>query len=110
MATPKTGRWQVTTETSVYLLDLAARQLIRVPDAGTGNPDGPPPIAISSLRRDHEPVALLRVLHCELGAPMQLVLDIRRDGIPTLRATTCVRDLRELDTADDPPGRSSGSA
>jgi hypothetical protein len=72
MATPKTGRWQVPTETSVYLLDLDARQLIRVPDAGTGNPDGPPPIALSSLRRDYEPVALLRVLHRELGAPCNL--------------------------------------
>ena len=38
MATPKTGRWQVPTETSVYLLDLDARQVIRVPDAGTGTP------------------------------------------------------------------------
>jgi len=27
---------------------------------------------------------------------MQLALDIRRDGIPTLRTTTCVRDLRKL--------------
>jgi hypothetical protein len=85
-------------------------RVTRVPDAGAGNPDGLPPIATSSLRRDYEPVALLRVLHCELGAPMQLVLDIRRDGIPTLRTTTCVRDLRELDAADDPPGRSFGSA
>jgi hypothetical protein len=41
---------------------------------------------------------------------MQLVLDIRRDGIPTLRTTTCVRDLRELDAADNSAGRPPGSA
>lgn len=96
MTTPQAGRWQVTTETSVYLLDLDDGHVTRVPDAGAGNADRRPPVAIAVLRRDHEPIKLLEVMRCEVGLPMQLVLDVRRDGLPTLRTSTRVRDLRRL--------------
>src|SRR5438046_8361996 len=43
MTTPTARRWQVTSDTSVYLLDLHARQVAPVPDAGAGNPGGVPP-------------------------------------------------------------------
>lgn len=81
----------------MYLLDLDARRVTRVPDAGIGNPGGRPPSVTSSLRRDYEPVLLMELVSCEVGVPMQLLLDVRRDGIPTLRTSTCVRDLRKLD-------------
>jgi predicted nucleic acid-binding protein len=38
-------------------------------------------------------LVLLAQLPITIGAPMQVALDVRRDGIPTLRTTTCVRDL-----------------
>jgi hypothetical protein len=38
MPTPRAGRWQVTTETSLYLVDLDLHLVTRVPDAGTGTP------------------------------------------------------------------------
>lgn len=97
---PRAGRWQVTTETSVYLLDLDANRVIRVPDAGAGPPAGLAPAAIASLRRDHESVPLLALLSCAVGEPMRMMIDVRRDGVSTLRTTTVVRHLRELTAAD----------
>lgn len=99
MPTPRTGLWQVTTETSLYLVDLDARLVTRVPDAGAGTPPGSSPVAIASLRRDHEPVSLIELIECRLDRPLRMLLDIRRDGVPTLRVSTHVRDLRELDPA-----------
>lgn len=97
---PTAGRWQVTTETSVYLLDLDADRVIRVPDAGAGPPAGLAPAAIASLRRDHESVPLIELLSCAVGEPMRLIIDLRRDGVSTLRTTTIVRHLRELTATD----------
>lgn len=90
------GRWQVTTETSVYLLELDLKQVTRVPDAGAGPPSGFSPAAIASLRRDHEPVPLLKLITCAVDEPMRMLIDVRRDGVCTLRTTTVVRHLREL--------------
>jgi hypothetical protein len=88
--------WQVTTETSVYLLDLDANLATRVPDAGAGPPDGMAALPIASLRRDHEQVPLIRLVCCTVSRPMCMMLDLRRDGVPTLRTTTTVRQLRAL--------------
>jgi hypothetical protein len=99
--TPLAGRWQVTTETSVYLLDLDKNQVTRVPDAGAGPPPGLSPPAIAWLRRDHEPVSLLKLVTCTVGEPMRMLIDIRRDGVITLRMTTVVRHLRELSVVPD---------
>ncbi len=97
---PTTGVWQVSTETSVYLLDLDASRVTRVPDAGAGPPPGLTALPISSLRRDHESVPLLELISCAVGRPMRMLIDVRRDGIGTLRTTTVVRQLPEL-TAND---------
>lgn len=91
------GRWQVTTETSTYLLDLEERLATRVPDAGAGPPPGLAGPPIASLRRDHEPVRIVEVVTCTIGAPLRLLLDIRRDGIFTVRTSTIVRDIRKLE-------------
>jgi hypothetical protein len=99
MPTPRTGRWQVTTETSLYLVDLDAHLVTRVPDAGAGTPPGLSPVAIASLRRDHEPVTLIELIECQLDRPLRMLLDVRRDGVPTLRVSTHVRELRELSPA-----------
>ncbi len=97
MEAPDSGRWQVTTETSTYLLDLDARLVTRVPDAGAGTPDGLSGVSIASLRRDHEPIPLIELVRCEPGQPMRVLLDVREDGISTMRTTTTVRNIRKLD-------------
>lgn len=99
--TPQAGRWQVTTETSVYLLDLDMKQVTRVPDAGAGPPPGWSPAPIAALRRDHESVPLLKVITCTVGEPMRMLIDVRRDGVCTLRTTTVVRHLRQLRVESD---------
>jgi hypothetical protein len=76
MTTPSHGRWQVTTETSVYLIDLDARWIIRVPDAGAGRAPGMTPTALASLRPDHERIDLIHLHPCEIGRPMKLLLQI----------------------------------
>jgi hypothetical protein len=86
----------VTTETSVYLLELDLKQVTRVPDAGAGPPPGFSPAPIASLRRDHESAPLLELITCTVGEPMRMLIDIRRDGVSTLRTTTVVRHLRKL--------------
>ena len=96
MPTPCTGKWQVTTETSMYLFDLDEHVVTRLPDAGAGPPPGESAVAIASLRRDHEPVTLIALIECQLDRPMRMLLDLRGDGLPTLRVTTHVRELREL--------------
>jgi hypothetical protein len=96
MAEPKSGRWQVTTEASLYLIDLDAQSVTRIPDAGAGTLPGETPVAMASLRRDHQPIPLLELIQCELGKPLRMLLDIRCDGIATLRVSTLVRELREL--------------
>lgn len=93
---PTTGRWQVTTETSIYLFDLDSRRVFRVPDAGAGTLPGQPPVPIAALRRDHEAIPLLTLICCEVGIPMRMMSDIRGDGSDTLRTTTIVRAVREL--------------
>ncbi|GAB4100540.1 hypothetical protein GCM10028789_27050 [Sinomonas halotolerans] len=42
----------------------------------------------STLRRDAEAVPLLSIIRLEAGLEAALLLDIRGDGIPTLRTTT----------------------
>lgn len=92
------GRWQVTTETSTYVIDLDAQTCIRVPDAGLGSLHGLPPAQNAALRRDHEPVCLASVTAAVVGTPLILLLDVRGDGVLTLRRSTCVRQIRPLAT------------
>jgi hypothetical protein len=93
---PRIGQWQVATETSLYLIDIDRRLVTRVPDAGDGTMPGLPPVAIASLRRDHEPLPLIELVECELGKPLRMLIDVRRDGVPTLRVSTHIRELRQL--------------
>jgi hypothetical protein len=87
-----TGRWVVTTLTSRYLLDLDLHQLVRRP--GQGDPgrfgwdSGPP--AVSTLRRDDDVVTLHSVAHCHLGESLVVLLDLRGDGVVTIRQSTQV--------------------
>ncbi len=96
---PTAGRWQVTTETSVYLLDLDDRRVTRVPDAGAGPPTGLAMPPMATLRRDHESLPLLELISCAVGQPMSMTIVVRQDGIATLRTTTIVRHLHELTAA-----------
>lgn len=83
-----TGRWLMSTETSRYVIDLDARTITRSPGDGEDALD---------LRRDDEVVPLLRLNSCERGASAVLLLDVRGDGVATLRMTTPVRRITRAD-------------
>lgn len=93
LAPDATGRWEVFTETSAYLLDLDAAVVTRVPGAGAGQVMGRVPTA--SLRRDREGLPLIRFDGAVVGQTMALVIDVRGDGVPTLRQTTVVVLIRQ---------------
>jgi hypothetical protein len=93
------GSWCVITETSSYVLDLDAGgtgTLVR--RAGTGQGfapeavDLPPPLAVE-LRRDGESIPVHWAEVPVVGRPWTLLLDVRRDGLSTLRRTTIVRQI-----------------
>lgn len=92
------GRWQVTTETATYVLDLDNKRCVRVPDAGLGLP-GLPPAEVAVLRKDHASVPLISVECARVGQPLVVVIDVRGDGILTVRRTTIVRQVRRLPEA-----------
>lgn len=79
-----TGRWLVYTSASTYLIDMDARHVTRC--AGQV-PEWPAAV----LRRDGDTIPLLQVLETVTSArPMRLVLDVRGDGVVTVRETTPV--------------------
>lgn len=86
-----TGVWAVSTETATYLVDLDGRTLQRTPAQ-----EAPEGTSVSTLRRDTEVLPLLELGRCAVGWPMTLIVDVRGDGVATLRRTTIVREITEL--------------
>ena len=91
------GQFEVTTATgSVYLVSLLEeRKITRLPVA-TLPAKGFKFIASSQLRRDGEELELLMLVVCEVGAPAQFWVQIRTDGVPTLRTTSPVVCIRRV--------------
>jgi hypothetical protein len=87
-----TGRWQITTETgSTHVVDLVERVITRVPELRT-------------LRRDHEPLLLHRVLDARLGDTGCFLVQVRSDNLPTLRLTSHIVGIAKIRaTGDRPP-------
>ncbi|MFD1210746.1 hypothetical protein ACFQ36_01660 [Arthrobacter sp. GCM10027362] len=93
------GFWQVTTASgTVYLLNLTPgrRTLTRLPARDQATADYAR-IPVADLRRDGETLPLLSIGRLQLGHPGTLVIDVRRDGIPTLRNTTPVVAIVRLE-------------
>ncbi|WP_134542250.1 hypothetical protein [Terrimesophilobacter mesophilus] len=80
------GRYEVTTASSSYLIDLDRQVIRRLPR--TGSPEG------SLLRRDDELITLLEVIECSVGRRMILLLDLHVFGVPfTARFATQVLSI-----------------
>jgi hypothetical protein len=98
-----TGRWFVTTLTSRYLIDLDRHQMVRTP--GQGDPgrfgwdSGPPQVA--TLRHDGDVVPLHSLAHCHLGESLVLLLDLRGDGVVTIRQSTQVVSIERAPPSSD---------
>jgi hypothetical protein len=85
----------VITETSRYVLDHVLMSAMRLPGGGGGAVDGLPPPVLAHLRCDAEALHLLAWPEPRVGEPMTLLLHVREDGIPTVRTTTIVREIRQ---------------
>lgn len=96
------GTYKVTTETSSYLIDFTNMTATRMPGDGGGCLPGLPEATVSTLRKDTEPIPMLRVPNPVVGERMELWLAIREDGTPTYRPTTYVRSIEPITTAPLP--------
>jgi hypothetical protein len=86
----------VETEGAVYALDLAAMTLRRYPrDEVVVVEDSPHllPAAVAALRRDGESIPFNFLVPLEIGKPAQFLLQIRDDGVQTIRTTTDVLNI-----------------
>lgn len=92
------GRWLVSTASGTrYFLDLDELSACRIPDADNAVDD----FFSVEMRRDGEVLPLLGLADVHVGLPMVLLLDVRGDGIPTIRQTTVVTGIERV-VASDP--------
>ena len=98
-----TGRWQITTQTSVYVLDLDQRSTTRFPGAA-GDQGIDPQVGaaypVSVLEDDSQPRPLWLLIQCQVGERMYIYTDVDATYV-TLRGTTPVREIRRLITSAD---------
>lgn len=88
------GEREVVTETSTYIIDVEAMTATRLA-GGAGSLDGED-VPRFALRRDETTVPLLAVPAPVVGQPCDLLLDLRGDGIRTLRRTSWVCHVTQL--------------
>ena len=93
------GLWAVLTVSgSSYLLDLDSRIMLRQTDPYVDNRDE----GDHTLRRDGDPVHLIKLLHCAVGDGMVLVVNLGVDGVAsTTRLSTTVIRIEELHDLHD---------
>jgi hypothetical protein len=87
------GFWSVETISgSSYLLDLDNRVLLRQAD---------PFAEEGTLRRDGDPIQLIRLVHCEVGDRMLLLVNLSVPGVLwTTRVSTTVLRIEGVDPQD----------
>lgn len=82
----------IETETAVYHLEEDKGVLFRFPkQEGTVDHD------VAELRRDALPIPYKILVAPVIGAPMQFLLQIRTDGVTTIRTTTPVVSINGQD-------------
>jgi hypothetical protein len=92
-----TGSYAVRTGSgTLYAIHLdPPREVVRL--AKDRNPTSPyDELPAAELRRDSEAIKLLNVIEMRVGRRGLMSLDVRLDGIPTLRGTTEVLSISRL--------------
>lgn len=82
------GVWAVSTKSSTYVVDLGDMTLCRTPAQ-----EGLDGFEVSQLRKDAETVPLLKLSRCVLGESMVALIDVRGDGVATVRQTTPIQQI-----------------
>jgi hypothetical protein len=88
------GRWLIRTATSTYELDLSKRVGVHIPGSDQAG-------SASKLRRDGDHWTLKKIVRCEIGFPMELLLqgvtpDAASRVAATVRTTTTVLAIDQL--------------
>jgi len=86
----------VTTLTSRYFLDLDTRQVMRRPGGTNLRRPGSDSSGVAALRNDGDVVPLRSVAHCRVGDSLVLYLDLRGDGVVTIRQSTQVTTIEAV--------------
>ena len=90
----------IETETAIYSLDLIHMRLRRIPrDEVVETGVHELPAAIAALRKDHEEIPFEFLAPLEVGKPAKFLLQIREDGVQTVRTTTDVLSVSAGDLA-----------
>lgn len=100
-----TGRCQITTQTSLYVLDLDHRTTTRFPGAAGDQGIGPQARTASPvniLEDDRQPQPIWLLLQCQVGERMYLYTNVDAANI-AFRGTTPVREIRRLTAAEERP-------
>ena len=79
----------VKTQTAVYVLDVPMGVLRRYPLENLVNHGWP----VAELRKDTQAIPYKLVRPPVVGEPAEFILEIRNDGVPTLRTTTPVTEI-----------------
>lgn len=76
---------------SFYELTIADEgMMLRRHPTAAARADDFRPEEVSYLRRDHDAIPVVQVVRLEVGHPAVFVLDLRQDGIDTIRRTSPV--------------------
>lgn len=90
------GRWEVATDASKYVLDLDRMTGTRLPGKGDvplGESTGD--VFVTILDMDGEEWPLQSIIHCRVGDPMLLAY-LDRNGQAQPRRSTTVRSIRAM--------------
>lgn len=86
----------VETESAIYALDLVAMKLKRMPRSrpiDVENSQHTLRAVVATLRKDNEAIPFEFMAPLEIGKPAQFLLQIRDDGVQTIRTTTDVLNI-----------------
>lgn len=92
----------VETESAIYAIDLVVMKLKRYPrekPIDVENSRHTLPAVVAELRMDKQAIPFDFLAPLEIGKPAQFLLQIRDDGMPTVRTTTDV--LKIIATEED---------
>lgn len=92
-----TGSFAVRTSSgTLYAVHLGSpREVVRLSNDQLPTPSYAHLLA-ADLRRDGEAIKLLQIVEMQVGRPGLLLLDVRRDGVLTVRSTTSVVSISRL--------------
>lgn len=79
----------IQTETAVYVLDVPMGVLRRYPRENLVNHGW----QVAELRKDTQAIPYKLIRPPIVGEPAEFILEIRNDGVPTLRTTTPVTEI-----------------